>query len=54
MKADRIRAIDKEDWTAVASIDRTRLKHIEMGSKVIPLSISEKDKRWLMLTYNLN
>jgi len=36
LKDDRLRAIDKEDWTAVASIDKTRLKHIDMSRTIDP------------------
>ena len=45
LKADRIDAREKGDWAAVASLNRTRLKHIEMSQTVMPLSITEKDLR---------
>ena len=41
LKDDRLRAMAKEDWVAVASIDKTRLKHIDMGRAIDPGSTSE-------------
>jgi len=43
LKDDRLRAIAKEDWVAVASIDKTRLKHIDMGRAIDPGSTSEME-----------
>jgi len=43
LKDDRLRAMAKEDWVAVASIDKTRLKHIDMGRAIDPGSTSEME-----------
>ena len=42
-KEDRLRAIDAENWSAVAKLNQTRLKLIEMGRTIDPGSSWDKE-----------
>ena len=44
LKEDRIRAAEDGNWTAVASINKTRLKHIDMARVIDPGSFWAKDE----------
>ena len=44
LKEDRIRAAEDGNWTAVASINKTRLKHIDMARVIDPESFWAKDE----------
>ena len=44
LKEDRIRAAEDGNWTAVASINKTRLKHLDMARVIDPGSFWAKDE----------
>ena len=44
LKEDRIRAAEDGNWTAVASINKTRLKHLDMARVIDPGSFWAKEE----------